>query len=171
MKIKNLLFIAIILLIGGLTNDLIAQEHLKAVIKKCESADNVDVTVVRQKDKETLKVKQSITTIRIPFSHKLTDEILAAFEKDEPSAYEVIYSKKNGKIVPQFFRFKNVSFSLSINNNRGILNFSINGNGFKSSSTVTGFKSSSSTVTNTNTNNNDKVDKNTEYVNITMIET
>jgi hypothetical protein len=32
-----------------------AQDALKAMIKKCESLDNVEMSVVRKKDKETLK--------------------------------------------------------------------------------------------------------------------
>ncbi|MDR3062002.1 MAG: DUF5024 domain-containing protein [Dysgonamonadaceae bacterium] len=130
MKLRNVLFITIILIVGCLSNDLMAQDALKAMIKKCESLDNVEMSVVRKKNKETLKVEQSITTITINVSNKaLIDEFIAACEKDEPSAYEVIYSKKKGKVIPQFFRFKNVNFSFSYNNNN--FNFTLDNGKYK----------------------------------------
>ncbi len=126
MKIKNLLLVAIILITTGLTSDLMAQNALRAMVKKCESADNVEVNVVRKKDKETMKVKQSITTIKIKSNKALVDEFIAAFEKDEPSAYEVIYSKKDGRMVPQFFKFKDVTFSFSTRRGSSYSTFSVN---------------------------------------------
>lgn len=105
------IFILIILIIAGLNVELKAQEALKAMMKKCETIDNVDMSVVRQKNKETLKVTHAIITVRIKSNKALVDEFIAAFMKDEPNAYETIYSKKGGKDIPQFFRFKNVSFS------------------------------------------------------------
>ena len=119
MKIKNVLAIAILLIIVGINSDLMAQTALRALVKKCESAENVEMNIVRQKDKETLNVQRSIISIKITSNKALVDEFIAAFEKDEPSAYEVICSKRNGKIIPQFYRFKGVSFSFSYDSANG----------------------------------------------------
>ncbi len=113
MKTVKMLLVAMLFIIGSLTNESAAQNTLRALMKKCETIDNIDVNVVRQKNKETLKVTQIITTVQIPASDKMVDEFIAAFEKDEPSAYQVISSKKNGRIVPQYYKFNNVSFSFS----------------------------------------------------------
>ena len=116
MKIKNVLAIAILLIIAGLSSDLMAQTALRAMVKKCESAENVEMSIVRKKDQETLKMKQSVVTIKITSNKALVDEFIAAFEKDEPSAYEAIYSKKDGKTIPQHFKFKGVTFTFSYKN-------------------------------------------------------
>ena len=113
MKIKNVLTIVVLLIIAGLNSDLMAQTTLKALVKKCESAENVEMRIVRQKDKETLKPKQTITTIKIKSNKALVDEFIAAFEKDEPFAHEAFYTNRGGKIIPQQFNFKGATFTFA----------------------------------------------------------
>ena len=111
MKIKNVLAIAILLIIAGVNSDLMAQTTLKALVKKCESIENVEMNIARKKDRETLKIKQSITYIKIVSNKALVDEFIAAFEKDEPFAYEAIRSKEDGRMIPFHFKFKGVTFN------------------------------------------------------------
>ena len=114
MKIKNVLAIAVLLIIAGVNSNLTAQTALRAMVKKCESIDSESVimNVVRKKDKNTLKVISSIVTIDIPAKDKkLVNEFIEAFEKDEPFAFETIYAKKHGTTIPQHFNFSGVSFS------------------------------------------------------------
>ncbi len=173
MKIKNVLLIATILIITGLSSDLMAQNALRAMVKKCESADNVEVNVVRKKDKETMKLKQSITTIRIKSNKALIDEFIAAFEKDEPSAYEVIYTKKDGKIVPQYFKFKDVSFSFSTRTSNSVWlsgsGFVMNGEGGKNTISYS-YSDSKDNKDSKDKKVEKKTEKEEEIVSITMIE-
>ena len=114
MKIKNVLAIAILLIIAGVNSELMAQDALKALVKKCESAENVEMNVVRRRDEKTLKLTRSFTEITIRSNKTLIDEFIAACEKDESSAYDVAYSKKDGKMIPERLRFKSVTFSFSL---------------------------------------------------------
>ncbi|WP_075964908.1 DUF5024 domain-containing protein [Parabacteroides massiliensis] len=118
MKTRNFILTAALLMTGSLAGDLLAQANLNALMKKCESMEKVNVDVIYDKDRKTKKpVKEVIT---ITFSRKdnpkLLDEFLDAFRKDKESAYKVMESKIDGKVMPSFYRFaagtSDISFSL-----------------------------------------------------------
>ncbi len=118
MKTRNFILTAVLLMVGSLAGDLLAQANLNALMKKCESMEKVNVDVIYDKDRKTKKpVKEVIT---ITFSRKdnpkLLDEFLDAFRKDKESAYKVMESKIDGKVMPSFYRFaagtSDISFSL-----------------------------------------------------------
>lgn len=118
MKTRNLILTAALLMVGSWAGDLLAQENLNALMKKCESMEKVNVDVIYDKDRKTKKpVKEVIT---ITFSRKdnpkLLDEFLDAFRKDKEAAYKVMESKTDGKVMPSFYRFaagsSDISFSL-----------------------------------------------------------
>lgn len=117
MKTRNLILTAALLMVGSWAGDLLAQENLNALMKKCESMEKVNVDVIYDKDRKTKKpVKEVIT---ITFSRKdnpkLLDEFLDAFRKDKEAAYKVMESKTDGKVMPSFYRFaagtSDISFS------------------------------------------------------------
>lgn len=117
MKTRNLILTAALLMAGSWAGDLLAQENLNALMKKCESMEKVNVDVIYDKDRKTKKpVKEVIT---ITFSRKdnpkLLDEFLDAFRKDKEAAYKVMESKTGGKVMPSFYRFaagtSDISFS------------------------------------------------------------
>ncbi|MDU1903803.1 MAG: DUF5024 domain-containing protein [Dysgonomonas sp.] len=114
MKAKNLIILILLVLAGGLSSDVFAQENLKAFVVKCESNESVKMTVVRQRNPNTKKVTQVITSISIKSNPTLVNELLAAFKKDEENTTQSIETKKNGKIVPEYYSFGNTSYSLSI---------------------------------------------------------
>lgn len=118
MKTRNFILTAVLLMVGSLAGDLLAQANLNALMKKCESMEKVNVDVIYDKDRKTKKpVKEVIT---ITFSRKdnpkLLDEFLDAFRKDKEAAYKVMESKIDGKVMPSFYRFaagtSDISFSL-----------------------------------------------------------
>lgn len=118
MKTRNFILTAVLLMVGSLAGDLLAQANLNALMKKCESMEKVNVDVIYDKDRKTKKpVKEVIT---ITFSRKdnpkLLDEFFDAFRKDKESAYKVMESKIDGKVMPSFYRFaagtSDISFSL-----------------------------------------------------------
>ena len=82
-----------------------AQENIKAVIKKCEKASSVEMSYIINKDPETRKIQNSVTTIRIKDDPNLVKEFIAAFEKDKDNAYSVSGSIKNGVSIPSSYRF------------------------------------------------------------------
>lgn len=104
MKTKNIFLTAALLLAGVCGGSVQAQEHLSALVKKCESMDKVDMNVIYDKNKETLKTEKVIKSIQFT-DEQLAKEFLAAFEKDKEKAYKVIDGKGNGRIVPSFYRF------------------------------------------------------------------
>ena len=173
MKIKNVLTIAVLLIIAGVNSGLMAQTALRALVKKCESAENVEMSIVRRKDQETLKVKRSVVTIKIMSNKALVDEFIAAFEKDEPSAYEAIYSKKDGKMMPQHFKFKGVIFTFSYKNSnvwggQFIMDPDLMEKASSMGVVMNGFQSLTSS--NDKEKSKDKTSEKQEIVHITMIE-
>lgn len=118
MKTKKTILAMAALLIGSIAMNLQAQENLNALFKKCESMDNVNMNVIYDKDRETKKAEKIIKTIGFKNNPQLVNEFLAAFNKDKEAAYKVIEEKKNGKVMPSFYRFAkgkgDVSFTFSI---------------------------------------------------------
>jgi hypothetical protein len=119
MKTRNLIVAAILLLTGSLATDLYAQETLKALMKKCENMENVDVDVVRSRNKETKKLERVVTEISFKNNQTLVNEIIAAFEKDREMADKEIEEKSNGKIKELFYRFGDNSYSFTQRDNGG----------------------------------------------------
>lgn len=115
MKTKNVFLIAVLLLIGSFSIESMAQENLAALVKKCESMESVQMSVVRRRDTPKGKITKTITSIQFNSNQALVNEFLAAFKKDEESATQAIDDKKNGRMVPSFYRFDDVSYSFSIN--------------------------------------------------------
>ena len=110
----NRLFITVVLIItGSFFMNISAQEALKAIVKKCESMDNVNLNIVRNRDKETKKVTRVITSINFKDNEALKKEILSAFEKDRDMADKEIENRQSGRISNMFFRFGQVSYSFS----------------------------------------------------------
>jgi len=116
MKTKIIFSFLFFLLIGGIYNDAMAQKNIAAVVSKCESIESVKMTIVRNKNKEK-KTTQIITSIDIQDNPALVNEFLEAFRKDEPDAKQSIDTKKNGKIIPEFYSFDDVSYSFSMSDN------------------------------------------------------
>ena len=118
MKAKKTILLCVILLLGGLTEGLKAQENLNALMKKCENMDTIDMNVIYNKNRETKKTEKIIKTVTFSNNQKLLDEFVAAFEKDKDAAYKIIDDKKSGKLLPSFYRFgsgkTDISYSLSV---------------------------------------------------------
>ena len=63
MKAKKTILLCVILLLGGLTEGLKAQENLNALMKKCENMDTIDMNVIYNKNRETKKTEKIIKTV------------------------------------------------------------------------------------------------------------
>ncbi|MDR0962514.1 MAG: DUF5024 domain-containing protein [Mediterranea sp.] len=97
----------------SLPTEVHAQETLKILIQKCETMDDVDINIIRRKDKKTGELEHSAVTITIKDNKPLCEEFEKAFRKDSESAEQEIISRK-GKIVSSIFcRFGDVSYSYS----------------------------------------------------------
>ncbi|GGJ99275.1 DUF5024 domain-containing protein [Parabacteroides faecis] len=118
MKAKKTILLCVALLMGCMAEGLKAQEHLNALMKKCENMDTIDMNVIYNKNRETKKTEKIIKTVTFSNNQKLLDEFVAAFEKDKDAAYKIIDDKKSGKLLPSFYRFgsgkNDISYSLSV---------------------------------------------------------
>lgn len=112
MKTKHVFLVVLMLLAGSFSVNMMAQDNLRALVKKCETLDEVDMNIVRQRN-NNLKMTQVITSLTIKNNPALVKEFLEAFKKDEPSATQAIENKKNGKLQPSYYQFNGVSFSFS----------------------------------------------------------
>ncbi|MDF9828745.1 DUF5024 domain-containing protein [Parabacteroides sp. PF5-6] len=108
MRTKHVVLAVLFLMTGSLIGELQAQENIKAVMNKCITMDNVDVNRIRSKDR-------TIITVTFKNNDALMNEISEACRKDEPQAEHISESKKNGKMVPNFYRFDKGSFSIKVN--------------------------------------------------------
>jgi hypothetical protein len=112
MKTRHLIAAAILLITGSLSADLSAQETLKALVKKCESMDNVNTSVVRNRNKQTKKLEKEIISLNFSNNQALVNEFIAAFEKDKLMADKEIEGTNNGRKT-LFYRFGDTSYSFS----------------------------------------------------------
>lgn len=119
MKTSQLIAVLALFIAGSFSMDLSAQETLKALVKKCENMENVNVSIVRNKDKTTRKVSQVITSISFSNNEELAKEILAAFNKDKDVADQEIENRSNGRVNNLFYRFGSTSYSFSEDGNGG----------------------------------------------------
>lgn len=88
-----------------LTGPAWAQKNLEAVIDKYKNLKSTDINVITQKDPKTLKLRQIVTTITIYENpSQVVAEVLAAFEKDKPGAYQTIDVREKGRMQP-FYNF------------------------------------------------------------------
>jgi glycine cleavage system regulatory protein len=86
---------------------LVAQENLDALIKKCETIESIDINVVRTRNSQTKELETKAVTITIKENPALINEFLAAFKKDEINATMVTEDRKGGRINKLFYQFKN----------------------------------------------------------------
>jgi hypothetical protein len=114
MKTRNLIAVTILLLTGSLATDLFAQETLKALVQKCENMENVNINVVRRRNKETKEMERTITNISFSDNQALKNEFIAAFDKDKGLVDQEIENRSNGKIINIFYRFGDISYSFSL---------------------------------------------------------
>jgi hypothetical protein len=112
MKTKVLALAAIIGL-TSLVSTVSAQERIYALFKKCETMENVDMNVIREKNSEG-KLAPSIITIRIRDNEALVNEFLAAFKAEEPNMTSIIENKRAGKLVPTMVKFEDITFSFNL---------------------------------------------------------
>ena len=120
MNIKQLWILVLFLIAGSFSIEMIAQENIQAVIKKCESIESVEMSVIKSRNAQTNKIERVITSISFSSNPSLLNEFLAAFKKDEEKASKVIENKVNGKLVPSFYRFKGVAYSFSMDNSGNV---------------------------------------------------
>ena len=102
---RKVITITLLLFAGSFIICLSAQENIKALVKKCENMSSVDMSYIINKDPETKKVQNSITTITIKNDQNLIKDFIAAFEKDKDNAYSISGSVKNGVSLPANYKF------------------------------------------------------------------
>ena len=104
---KNVWMITLLFIVGGFSMNLVAQESLDALVKKCETMESVDMNIARTRDPKTKKIIRE--TIRIKFCKNpaLENEFVAALKMDEVEATLANVNKKEGKTFSMLFRFEN----------------------------------------------------------------
>ena len=104
----------LLLIMSSFSMELIAQENLDALVKKCETMTSVTTSIVRSRDPKTKKVESEIITITVCKNPTLVNEFAAAFKKDEEKATKAIERREGGQVISLFYRFENgTSYTLS----------------------------------------------------------
>lgn len=118
MKTNRLISIVVIFVIAGcFSTELVAQEAIKALVKRCETMNNVDVNIVRRKNKDSKELNRSIINISFNNNEALVQEIVAAFNKDRNAADEEMENRSNGKVNNLTLRFGQTRYSFTQSNN------------------------------------------------------
>jgi len=115
---KRHLLIAIILLSAEIcTMKVQAQENIKAMIKKCESMEEViEADIVRYNDPRIKKLSRSTILIKLITSPALEQQLEEAFRKDSAKATHAVEQKKDGKVSQMLYRFDASTYSYTISN-------------------------------------------------------
>ncbi|MDR0836536.1 MAG: DUF5024 domain-containing protein [Tannerella sp.] len=120
MKVKKIIVTGFLLIAGGFSMSVSAQENIKALIEKCKSmeANRLEVNVVRKKNKETKKIEREFVQISFEYNPALVKEFIVAFNKDKSAAIEEIERTKNG-LKSRIYHFDNIICSFSQNKKGG----------------------------------------------------
>lgn len=102
-KIKS--FLLLFLIVGTMSSSIMAQQNLSAWMKRCESVESIEMTVITRRNPETKKEESKIVKVVFVDNKALLDELLSAFQKDKESAYQFSEKKSTGVIRPEFCRF------------------------------------------------------------------
>ena len=140
MKTRILVMATAILLAGNVVNVAIAQDNIKALIKKIETMDVIDANIVRNKDttsntnstytttekstdKSTsvtisrnvpIQTPRSIINITIKYTPALEKELVAAFRKDQDKAINEVEQRKEGKTTHILYKFEDSEYSFTV---------------------------------------------------------
>lgn len=127
MKKRNAWIAGMLLLAGSFSFDLMAQESLDALIKKCETIETIDINIVRNKDPKTKTKTRSIVNITIPArtNQTLIDEFVAAFKKEKDNTVREIENRKGGKVVNLHYQFEKKVYTFNLGYDDGNAHVSI----------------------------------------------
>ncbi|MDR1813575.1 MAG: DUF5024 domain-containing protein [Tannerella sp.] len=104
----------LILIISGLSIAAInAQTHIEALIKKCETMENVDMEVIKRKNKEAKEKETVAVRIEIRDNRKLIDDFIDAFRKDESDADQITTRKRSNDEL-YVYQYGNMQYTLRI---------------------------------------------------------
>ncbi|MDL2265198.1 DUF5024 domain-containing protein [Parabacteroides sp. OttesenSCG-928-G07] len=126
MKTRHLFLAILLLFAGSMFTEMQAQSNIKALMKKCETMDNVDVT--RIQNRTTGGKGTIITNIKFTNNRELLNEFIEALKKDDTEATYITESKVNGKMIPTFYRFKNATYFIKIDESENGASISLNEN-------------------------------------------
>ena len=121
---KNGLIMLLLFIMSSLSMELVAQENLNALVKKCETMPSLEVDVIKNKNEETKKLEVSVIAISIENNQALVNEFLSAFEKDKEDATKTIENSANGE-HSLLCVFDKVSYSISYGEKNGSASVSV----------------------------------------------
>lgn len=120
MKTGKLVAVVILLITSSISIDLMAQENILAVVQKAEKMEGVNFNIVRQKNPETKKLVQEITSVSFRNNEALKKEFMDAFEKDRANADNEIEGRNQGVVTELMYKFGTTSCALNIGENGSI---------------------------------------------------
>jgi hypothetical protein len=136
MKTKSRILIAIALFAGFTAENLNAQEAVKALIKKCETMETVDINTIRSRDPETKELLRSIVSINVRSNPSLVKDFQNAFqadyqnaEKSKGAADREVITRRGGKIVNLMYTYGNTSYNFSVTDESNATISVVEGNG------------------------------------------
>jgi hypothetical protein len=118
MKTRIILISLVLLLTGGFSTELFAQDNIKALMQQIEKMDDKEILeadIVR-KNNPTLRTKSFTMLAKLKYSPELEKKLIDTFQKDSEKANQVIEQKKEGKVQQYLYRFDNATYSFTINN-------------------------------------------------------
>ena len=122
---RNVWIMTLLFIMGSFSMELVAQDNLNALVKKCETMSSVNLNVIRERNEKTKKLETSVITISFESNKALVSEFLDAFRKDMENARQVIENKSAKGEYSLFFQFENVSFSISYGGKEGFASISV----------------------------------------------
>ncbi|MDR1407978.1 MAG: DUF5024 domain-containing protein [Tannerella sp.] len=117
MKTKGRLLVGLMWLLGSFSMEANAQEAVKALIKKCENMESIEMSVIRKRDRNTGDVISNHISFKITSNPALAKEFQDAFQKELDSknkANSEIVTMRGGKIVSALFKYGNSRYFFDV---------------------------------------------------------
>ena len=123
---KNVLIMALLFITSSFSMNVFAQENIEALIKRCETIQSIDMTVISKQNPQTKKLEREMVSLTICENPSLVNEFVAVFEKDKEKAIRITENRKGGQITNSSYEFEDVTYIISqTGNNKQCTSISI----------------------------------------------
>jgi hypothetical protein len=108
------MIIMLLLATASVSTTIFAQDNIKAMLKKCESMEVIEASIIRNNKSLIKKPIRSTVTIKLHYTPELVAELVEAFYKDRELANSEIEQKKDGQMVSMLYKFDNSTYSFTV---------------------------------------------------------
>ena len=107
---RNVLIMMLLLIVSSFSMRIFAQENINAVVKKYETSSSIAMDHVIERNPKTKKVEQETVLIKISDA-TLSNEFIAAINKDKEKAIKISENTEQGKLRQAVYQFESITYT------------------------------------------------------------